>query len=211
MKIAVHRIVTGPLQENAYIVQKERNALIIDPGADADKIIQKINDLDVVPRAVLLTHTHFDHIGALDTIRNTYHIPAYVNQLEEEWLIDPNLNLSAAMNPNGQNVICEPAEFSLDVDYCTRRLGDIEFKVLPTPGHSIGSMSFYFDHCIFVGDVLFHHSIGSTQFPTGNMEQLEHTIKEQLYTLPDDTIVYPGHGQHTTIGEEKKHNPYIKA
>ena len=211
MKIAVHRIVTGPLQENTYIVQKERNALVIDPGADSDKIIQKIDELDVIPRAVLLTHTHFDHIGALDDIRNAYHIPAYVNQLEEEWIVDPNLNLSSTLNPNGENIICEPAEFSLDVNFCTRRLGDIEFQVLPTPGHSVGSMSFYFDNCLFAGDVLFHHSVGSTQFPTGDMTQLEQTIRQQLYTLPDDTIVYPGHGQKTTIGEEKKHNPYIKA
>lgn len=209
MSIEIQKVVTGPLQENCYIVHQGSNALIIDPGADADKIINTISQLDVIPRAVLLTHTHFDHIGALDAIRDTYHIPVYVNALEEDWLTDPNLNLSAEMSPTGP-IVCEPAEFALDVHSCTRRLGDIEFQIIPTPGHSIGSMSFVFDHCVIVGDVLFHHSIGRSDFPTGNQQQLIETIQTQLYTLPDETIVYPGHGMETTIGEEKKHNPYVK-
>lgn len=203
----VTRIVTGPMQENCYLVSSGTNTLIIDPGADASLIMEKIEAQALTPRAILLTHAHFDHIGAVSELRHHYHIPVYMNEKERDWLNNPELNLSLSVL--NQPVICEEAEFNLDVKHCERCLGDIHFKMIPTPGHTIGGVSFLFDGFVMTGDTLFYHSIGRTDFPTGDKEAIMDSIQNQLFTLDDDIIVYPGHGQETTIGEEKAHNPFL--
>ena len=203
----VTRIVTGAIQENCYLVSSQHNTLIIDPGADAWRIIQTIDDKKLKPRAILLTHAHCDHIGAVTELRQHYHIPVYMNEKEREWLSNPELNLSLALY--GEPIICEEAEFNLDIQHCERCLGDIHFKMIPTPGHTEGGVSLLFDDFIMTGDTLFYHSIGRTDFPTGNKEQLLDSIHQQLLTLYDDLIVYPGHGKETTIGEERAHNPFL--
>lgn len=205
VNMIVDRIVTGLIEENCYIIHQDKKALIIDPGADAGSIINKVTELDVLPVAVLLTHCHFDHIGALEEIRNYYHIPVYVSPLEQSWLVNPEFNSSATFN---HPIICEPAEYELEMrDY---EIADFHFKVVPTPGHSIGSVSYIFDDFVISGDALFKGSIGRTDLYTGDYDALISGIKKHLFSLPDDFKVFPGHRDATTIGYEKETNPYFQ-
>ncbi|KAF1305615.1 MBL fold metallo-hydrolase [Enterococcus saccharolyticus] len=198
----ITRIVTGNLAENCYLVWQQNDLLIIDPGADAQLIMDTIATIDATPQAILLTHTHSDHIGAVDAIRDIYQIPVYVSPLENSWLQDPVRNLSGA-----QPITARPAEHEFDLK--TYTIGTISFKVVATPGHSIGSVSFIFDDFVVCGDALFRGSIGRTDLYTGNLEQLLTSIQTQLFTLPDQFPVYPGHGDSTTIEHEKRTNPFF--
>ncbi|HHQ1119927.1 TPA: MBL fold metallo-hydrolase [Listeria innocua] len=201
----IKRIMTGIIQENCYIIYQDNLALIVDPGDEASKIEAEIASLGAKPIAVLLTHCHYDHIGALEEIRSTYQIPVYVSPLEQEWLSNPDLNLSAHIA--GKAIVAQPAEYEFTLgDY---NIEGFRFKVVPTPGHSIGSVSFIFDDFAVVGDALFKGSIGRTDLYTGDFDTLINSIKTQLFVLPDDFPAYSGHGDATTIGHEKKTNPYF--
>ncbi|MGM0139268.1 metallo-beta-lactamase [Enterococcus sp. DIV0755b] len=203
------KISTGAIEENCYLVVKKEHLLIIDPGADGPLIMQEIKKLKAKPVAILLTHTHYDHIGAVDDLREYYKIPVYVSPLEADWLQDPIMNLSGLdRHDDMANIIVAPADFLFELKEYT--LGEMTFTVIPTPGHSIGSVSFVFDDFVISGDALFRGSIGRTDLPTGNLEQLLNSIKTELFTLPDEFPVYPGHGEATTIEREKKTNPFFK-
>lgn len=162
--------------------------------------------------AVLLTHTHYDHIMSLEKVREHYAAPpVYVAESESSWLYTPTDNLSGlARHADLDDIICRPAEefFSYETDY---NLGGFHFYVLATPGHSIGGVSLVFpdDRLVLTGDALFRESIGRTDLPTGNMEQLLTSIREKLLVLPKDYAVYPGHGHDTTISHEKIFNPFL--
>jgi len=202
----VVRLVTGNIEENCYLIWQNHSLLIIDPGADAMAIWQKIEQIGATPIAILLTHTHYDHIGAVDDLRDKYQIPVYVNPLEIDWLQYPIFNLSDRF-PKEKQVVIRPAEYKLELREYT--LGDISFKVVPTPGHSIGSVSFIFNDFVVSGDALFKGSIGRPDLYTGDLTQLLDSIKSQLFILPEQFDVYPGHGQTTTIGYEKTTNPFF--
>lgn len=206
--IQIERIITGTIEENCYLIYNEHNLLIVDPGAEASKIEQEITRTGKRPVAILLTHTHYDHIGAVDILRQQYDIPVYVSPLEQEWLSNPVLNLSGlGRHDDIENVIIQPADYEFDlIDYT---LGGMSFTVVPTPGHSIGSVSFVFDDFVVTGDALFRGSIGRTDLYTGDMQQLLHSIKTYLFTLPEEFPAYPGHGEATTIEHEKKTNPFF--
>ena len=204
----IKQIVTGMIGENCYLVCQNGSALIIDPGAEPEKIKQAIETAAVKPLAILLTHTHYDHIGAVDDIRDVYEIPVYVSPLEQDWLGDPVKNFSA---DKSSPVTARDAEhlFEMDKFY---DIGEFHFKVVHTPGHSPGSVSLLFeeDGVAFTGDALFGGSVGRTDIPGSEPEKLLPGIQKQLFTLPDDTRVYPGHRGDTTIGREKKTNPYFQ-
>jgi hydroxyacylglutathione hydrolase len=200
----------GPLQTNCYIVyNQEKKCLIIDPGEEAEKLIKFIKEKGVKPQAVLITHAHFDHIGALDDIREEFDIPAYIHEKEANWLLDPALNGSQLFMA-GKMVRMKPADHIL-TNEGKMTVGDFSFHVYETPGHSPGSVSFYFENEGFVvaGDALFNGSIGRTDLPFGNHEQLLKSIHDKLLTLPEETIVLPGHGPETEIGREMDSNPYL--
>ncbi|EMF0165788.1 MBL fold metallo-hydrolase [Enterococcus hirae] len=206
----IEQIKTGMIEENCYLVYNDEALLIIDPGEDAAKIKTQIEKTQQQPVAILLTHTHYDHIGAVEELRQFYQIPVYVSPLEQSWLGDPILNLSGlGRHDDIANIIVSPAEYEFEMK--PYRLGNMTFRVVPTPGHSIGSVSFIFDDFVVSGDALFKGSIGRTDLYTGNLEQLLHSIQTQLFVLPDEFDVYPGHGDATTIEHEKRTNPFFNA
>ncbi len=208
MHMHIERLKTGMIEENCYLVYNEEALLIIDPGEDAEQIKQEIKKTNQQPVAILLTHTHYDHIGAVEPLRAYYQIPVYVSPLEQKWLGDPILNLSGLRRHDDiADIIVSPAEYEFEMK--TYTLGNMSFRVVPTPGHSIGSVSFIFDDFVVSGDALFRGSIGRTDLYTGNLEQLLHSIRTQLFVLPDEFAVYPGHGDATTIEQEKRTNPFF--
>ncbi|MBP2240872.1 glyoxylase-like metal-dependent hydrolase (beta-lactamase superfamily II) [Cytobacillus eiseniae] len=205
-----HQLPLGPLQTNCYIVSKEnRTCLIFDPGEESEKLIKWMNEKQLKPIAIILTHAHFDHIGAVDDIRDTYQIPVYVHENEADWLSDPALNGSHLFKV-GKLIQGKPADHVL-TDETNLTIGDFAFNILKTPGHSPGSLSFYFaeGNLVISGDALFNGSIGRTDLPGGNHHQLLSSIHEQLLILPEETIALPGHGPVTTIGREMDTNPFL--
>ncbi|GGA68350.1 MBL fold metallo-hydrolase [Ornithinibacillus halotolerans] len=199
----------GALGTNCYILYKNKKAIIIDPGAEGDKVINWLTEEGVEPLAILLTHAHFDHIGAVEQLRNHYNIKVYMHALEKEWLKEPTLNGSSRffggeIKTASPDILLQPGKYQLDI---------FEMEIFHTPGHSPGSISFYFEKegIIISGDVLFHRSIGRTDLPGGDFSVLEESIQRTIYPLADQTIVYPGHGPQTTIGEEKRLNPFVNA
>lgn len=198
----------GPLGTNCYLIYNDKDAIVIDPGGDAETIVDFFKDKPCVPKAILLTHAHFDHIGAVDQIRHTYNIEVYLHGNESDWLADPQKNGSSLFIPNP--ISMKQAEHELREGQM--QIESFVFDVLLTPGHSPGSVCFVFKESgiIFGGDVLFRRGIGRTDLPGGNMNQLMESIRNQLYTLEDHMVVYPGHGPETSIGEEKEVNPFIK-
>lgn len=203
-------VTTGPAEENCYFVYNDTALLIIDPGNDFEHIKQIVTQIDRPPVAILLTHTHYDHIGAVEESRHFYNIPVYVSPLEQAWLGSPMDNLSGAFRHNDiPNIIVSPAEFEFEP--ITYTLGGMTFEVRKTPGHSHGSVSFVFhdDAFVITGDALFKGSIGRSDLPTGDMSQLLTSVSEQLFTLPEHFIAYPGHREPTTIGHEIKTNPFF--
>lgn len=208
--LSIRRIPLGPVQTNCYIVSnKEKECLIIDPGEQGHDLIKQIKNSNLKPVAILLTHAHFDHIGAVDSIRKEFQIDMYMHKKESNWLADPQLNGSGkyAQLPD---YIVEPADHFLTPGDA-QEIGNFKFDVLHTPGHSPGSISFLFDHkqIAIVGDTLFRRSIGRTDLAGGNSQLLLESIHKQLLTLDEETMVYPGHDEPTTIGEEIDGNPFL--
>ncbi|MGP4080905.1 MBL fold metallo-hydrolase [Pseudalkalibacillus sp. R45] len=204
------QLTVGPVQANCYLLWNgKREALIIDPGSEGDRINQEIETLGLKPSAILLTHAHFDHIGALDEVRSKWHVPVYLHQEELEWLGNPDLNGSSFF-PMVQSVVMNEADHVLKGGQ-NLEIDGFSCKVLYTPGHSPGSVSFYFKESELVvsGDALFMGSIGRTDLPGGDHKRLLKSIHNQLLSLDEETQVLSGHGPSTTIGEEMNSNPFL--
>lgn len=207
--IEVHRLTVGALQENTYaVVNNNKEALIIDPGSESDKIIQWIRKNEWQPQAILLTHAHFDHIGALDGVRDAFGIEAYVHPLEQSFLTDPALNLSKW---GDTGLTQRPAEHVWD-SFGEKTIANFSFKVVHIPGHSPGHVIYIFEDSEFVisGDVVFRQGIGRTDLPKGSYFDLMQGIAREIMTLPVSYKLYPGHGSPTTIAQEKSDNPYFE-
>lgn len=204
----LQRFSLGPLGTNCYIVfDEDKNALIFDPGAEAERLIQFMSENNLKPHAILLTHAHFDHIGAVDALRKHYEIDVYLHEEEKEWLTEPELNRSVLSLPEpisteAPNHLLVPGELVI---------GPFQLQVIHTPGHSPGSVTFIFHDYGFIisGDVLFQQGVGRTDLPGGSFEVLVHSIQEKLYQLPDNFRVFSGHGEETNIGYEKQFNPFV--
>lgn len=200
--------VLGPVQTNCYFVHREdnRECVIVDPAAESAKIISFVKKNDLKPTAILLTHGHFDHIMAVDAIREEYQIPVYAAEAERETLTDPARNLGSQMG--GSHLAVEADHYLQDGDEI-ELLGQTVRCIL-TPGHTVGGMCFYFPKAgmLFSGDTLFQESVGRTDFPGGSMSELIRSIREKLFVLPEAVQVYPGHGLMTSIQNEKMLNPF---
>lgn len=209
----IKRILNPIAQENTYIIENDQACLLIDPGSDEMSILKNIDDIGKPVKAILLTHTHYDHIMSVEAVRkHCGHPPVYVAEAEKDWLGSPTDNLSGLPRHDDlPDIIVAAAEHTFSFDQ-TYHIAGFHFTVLPTPGHSIGGVSFLFDQedLVFSGDALFRGTIGRWDLPTGNHEQLMKSIREQLFTLPNHYKVYPGHGWDTTIGHEKVFNPHFK-
>ncbi|MCQ2008409.1 MAG: MBL fold metallo-hydrolase [Sporolactobacillus sp.] len=201
----------GPIQANCYLVfdQTTRECLIIDPGGEFEKIKSIIGREQLHPIAILLTHAHFDHIGALDDVRDHWNLSVSVHENEADWLQDPKKNGSAYFPVTG-SITARKADHLL-TDHQKIIIGPFSFTVLHTPGHSPGGVSFYFekDQVVFCGDALFKGSIGRTDQYGGDYDQLLTSLRMQLMTLPDEIVVCPGHGPSTTIEDEAENNPFL--
>ena len=211
----VTMIPVGPLEANCIILTADgqREAVVFDPGADPDTILAELDRLDVTVGILVQTHCHGDHIGALSEVKARFpEAPVVIHEAEREWLSRPMLNLSMMMGVQ----VTGPEPDRLLVDGDVIEFGVIRLSTLHVPGHSPGSVAFYAapddgGPLVVAGDALFAGGIGRTDFPGGSFEQLADAIRGKLYTLPDDTPVYPGHGPATTIGAEKRSNPFVRA
>ncbi len=195
------------IDTNCYLVYDRSGGagVIIDPGDEAERIIAETRRSGFAPRAVLLTHGHGDHIGAVAEVVGQLGIPVYAGKGEEQLLNSAEANFSAQI---GLPVTCPPCERLLD-DGETVSFGDLTFTVLRTPGHSPGGVCYISGRTLFCGDTLFCGSVGRSDFPGCSHQRLIDSITEKLLTLPDDTICYPGHGPTTTIGRERRDNPFL--
>ncbi|WP_245851115.1 MBL fold metallo-hydrolase [Paenibacillus herberti] len=203
--------VLGPIQTNCYLLLNEETnqAVVIDPGMKPKKLLDRIASGNIKLEAILLTHAHLDHMGGVDEVRKATECPVYVHDLEAEWLTNPALNGSLRWSDITPPLTTAPAEYALDEGQ-RLKLAGFEFRVLHTPGHSPGSVSFLHGKDLFSGDVLFRQSIGRTDLPGGREADLYNTIRSKLYRLDPDVTVYNGHGPKTTIGYEMNNNPYVR-
>jgi len=208
----IDRLILGDFQTNCYVVRAEESAtdcLVVDAGMDADGLIAFLAQHQLNPVAAVLTHGHVDHIVGTAALRQNFpRIRVYIHRLDAAMLADPQANLSAFA---GMVFTTEAADILLE-DGDTVEQAGITLKVFHTPGHTPGGICLYAEQegLVFVGDTLFADSVGRTDFPGGDMDQLIEGIRTKLLTLPDATAVYPGHGMRTTIGREKRSNPYVQ-
>jgi len=209
--LKVKVFVFNPIMENTYLLYDEtQEAIIIDCGASNEREEKQLADFikenNLKLKRLLTTHLHYDHLLGNGFIYETYGLKPEYNKSEET--VSEIKELNAALAPARCKQI-EAGHFIENEEEIV--FGNTALKALLTPGHSIGSLSYYSekDECVFSGDTLFHHDIGRTDLPGGNYDELINSIRNQLFTLPDNTVVYPGHESPTTIEEEKLNNPYF--
>lgn len=190
----------GEIRTNSYVVSEGKACFIVDPGFEGSAIIDYIKSRKLDPQFIYITHGHHDHTGGVKQLKELYHIPVYAPLKDKLWMTDTIYNYWPYEIPVDQFVV-EDDEIDFEKHV---------FKVIETPGHSEGSTALYCAPNVFSGDTLFFEAIGITNIPFANEDVLKDTILNKLYTLPDDTNVYPGHGKPTTIGYEKLNNPIIK-
>jgi len=202
------KLEVGPLGANCYIVYclKTLQGAVIDPGGNGRDIIGILNRDNIKLACIINTHGHADHIAANDEIKNATGAPVFIHGADGKMLTSAQGNLSSYI---GNHLICQPADRLL-TDGEKFMVGEIEFAVIHTPGHTPGGICLLANGILFSGDTLFEQSIGRSDFPGGSHSQLINSIKNKLLVLPDHITVWPGHGPGTTIGDERQTNPFIQ-
>lgn len=207
-KLELQNCIVGSVYTNCYFLKNKETGelLIVDPGDAADMIERKVSEMQGKPVGILLTHGHFDHIMAADEVRKKYNIPIYASEKEEMTLLNPKVNLS----------VFGHGSCTLDADVYLKDLQVVELagfsvQMIETPGHTVGSCCYYLkeEGVLFSGDTVFQGSVGRTDFPEGSTAAIVRSLHRLLDTLPDETEVYPGHDASTTIGYEKRYNPFV--
>lgn len=202
-KFMIKRFVAGPIETNCYLVwdPSTGNACLIDPGGESEKIKDFLGDNALRLDFIINTHGHGDHIAA----NSDFDVPVYIHEMDKDFLLDPGKNLSGAfLFP-----FVSPAASRILKDGDKIKLGTLLMEVMHTPGHTPGSISIALDDVVFTGDTLFAGGVGRTDFEYGSEDDLIRSIQAKLMPLADDTIIYPGHGPESTIGEERDSNPFI--
>jgi len=199
----------GFMASNCYIVSSEstKRGMIIDPGAEANTILKTVRDLGLTIPLIVATHTHFDHVGALRPVKEKTGAQFALHEEEAERGLGAFSRVMASMAGGSFGPLPKPERLLKDGDSID--IDDVHFIVLHTPGHSLGGISLLGHGVVFSGDTLFNFGIGRTDFPGCSHRQLINSIEKKLMTLPDETIVYPGHGPQTTIGDERRANPFL--
>lgn len=207
----IKRMVLGGLENNTYIIigEDQVSAVLIDPAYEPERIVEFLTGQGLQLKAMLITHGHFDHIGAVQKIYEHTKVPVVAHQEEAKMMMDPIKNLSTYFTT--RSVTAEANQMIDDkevVDFGS----DLQFEAFVVPGHSPKSICYYNASAsvVFTGDTLFAGSMGRTDYYNGDSRDLIKNIKERLLFLPGDTVVYPGHGETTTIANEKQYNPYLK-
>ncbi len=209
--LQIRTIVSQPFDENTYVVWRagRKDALVIDPGLEPDLILDFLKESDLIPAAILNTHGHADHIGGNEALKSAYpQAPLLIGINEAPLLADADANLS---RPFGWPVVSPPADRRLKEGDVVEHAG-IRLEVLDVPGHSPGHVVFLYRNqpmIVFGGDVLFRGGVGRFDFPNSNGPLLFEGIRNKMLTLPPDTVIYPGHGPTTTVGQEKQFNPFV--
>jgi hydroxyacylglutathione hydrolase len=208
MKMKIETFICGPLQVNCYLVVDEETnkAFIVDPGGESQRLLNYVNENNIQVEYIILTHGHGDHTGGIDYFQKAIpNLKVIAHEEEKELLEDYKLNYSKATS--GRPISVKVDQYVADGD--TLKVGNLELLFLFTPGHTQGGMCIYVGDSLFSGDTLFAQSVGRTDFPKSSFTALKKSISKQLYTLPNQTKVYPGHMGTTTIGFEKEHNPFV--
>lgn len=207
--LKIGRMVIGSVQTNCYFVYREGTSDVIffDPADKGDYIYETLKDKGFNVKGILLTHAHFDHIWGCNKLRELSGAPIYAYEAEKVLCEDAVTNVSEQV---GRPYTVIPDRYLKDGEEIT--VADMTCRLIATPGHTVGSCCYYFeeDGLLIAGDTLFQESVGRTDLATGSMGTLVRSIKDKLFTLPDDTKVYPGHGDSTTIGYEKEYNPFVQ-
>lgn len=213
-KISITPVLSVPFEENAYVVQlpDRTDCLVVDPGFEPEKIIDWLERKGLNPAAILITHAHGDHIAGNQALKKRWpECPLAIGAADARKLTDPHMNLSKMF---GFNLFSPPADVTFQDGEIYTAAG-ISVQVRAIPGHSSGHVVYLLQDCdpltAFVGDVIFAGGIGRTDFPDGDFDQLADGIRKILYTLPDDVVLLPGHGPKTTVGREKRCNPFVRA
>lgn len=195
----------GPLDTNCYLIYTDKEALVVDPGGPPAPVLDFLKKNNLSLRHILLTHLHFDHTFGVHELQKATGAEAFASG-DDSFMLENELGLGGMWGLPKVTAYefspIEPGEHVFLGQNC---------QVLPTPGHTPGGLSFYLEamQAVFAGDTLFYRSIGRTDFPGGNHDTLLHAIRTQLFALPDTCMVYPGHGEPSTIGDEKRNNPYV--
>jgi glyoxylase-like metal-dependent hydrolase (beta-lactamase superfamily II) len=206
MSITLKRFVTGPINTNTYIVQNESNdCLIVDPSSGCDEVIAFLLDKQLQPQGIIITHGHFDHIvGIPEIVARFPSVVTYIHPAERSTLTNPmhSMSIMAGVSFYYNGVV-------RDIEEGPFTIGSFIGRVFVIPGHSPGGCALHIDNYLLCGDILFPGSVGRTDFPGGNQASIIAGIRSKLLTLADETIVCPGHGGRTTIGRERRLNPYL--
>lgn len=208
-KLILKGIVVGPVCTNCYFLKNEQTQeiLIVDPGAEQDRIVFALEQLQGKPIGILLTHGHYDHICAVNELKEQYQIPVYAGKDEEKLLRDTNQNLSAVWSDVPYKV---KADVLLE-DGEKIQIAGFEIMTIFTPGHTKGSCCYWLtqENVCLSGDTVFYGNCGRCDLPTGSMSQMKESLNKIFTMLPEDTVIYPGHGEETDVEFEKKNNPYL--
>lgn len=200
-------VVVGGLETNCYLVYCEETlqCAVVDPGAEPERIFLEIAEAELKPVVIINTHGHVDHIGANRDMKDHFGVPLYIHAADSPMLgkiqqLELSLFLGAKDSPPADHLMSDAEEI---------KIGNSVLRVLHTPGHSPGSVSLLGDGFLLSGDTLFFEGVGRTDLPGGSQKQLEQSLREKVMTLPDETVILPGHGPLTSVGQERVNNPFI--